>query len=137
MDEILLDTDILSELLKQRDANVVARAADYLAQHGQFTISSITRYEVLRGLKEKNATAQLARFHRFCGNSLVLPVTDAILDRCADLWVEGRRKGLDPADADLVIAATALQHNRTLVTGNTSHFQWISGLTLANWRELA
>jgi hypothetical protein len=39
----LLDTDILNEVLKQKNAIVVGHAAAYLAQHGQFAISSISR----------------------------------------------------------------------------------------------
>jgi len=135
MDESLLDTDILNEVLKQRNANVVQHAAVYLSQHADFAISSITRYEVLRGLKERNAVAQLGRFHTFCRQSIVLPVSDDILDRAADLWVEGRRLGMAPKDADLIIAATAMDHDRTLATGNTPHFQWITGLRIVNWRD--
>lgn len=135
MDESLLDTDILNEVLKQRNVNAVRHAADYLAAHGAFTISAITRYEVLRGLKNKNASAQLARFHVFCQHARILSVTNDVLDRTADLWVLGRRQGLAPQDADLIIAASALEHGRTLVTGNLSHFRWIPGLSLANWRE--
>ncbi len=65
MDASLLDTDILNEVLKQKNANVVRHAAEYVSQHGQFALSSISRYEVLRGLKEKKAVAQLARFYIF------------------------------------------------------------------------
>lgn len=96
MDETLLDTDILNEVLKQKNAHVVRHAAAYLAQHGQFAISSITRYEVLRGLKEKQAVAQLANFQVFCQHTLILPVTDSILDQAADLWANGRARGLAP-----------------------------------------
>jgi tRNA(fMet)-specific endonuclease VapC len=81
----LLDTDILSELLKQKNATVVGKAAAYLAAHGQFALSALTRYEIIRGLREKGAAAQLLRFEAFCRHSLVLPLTDAILDRAADL----------------------------------------------------
>jgi predicted nucleic acid-binding protein len=135
MDEMLLDTDILNEVLKQRNAHVVRHAANYLAQHGRFAVSSMTRYEVLRGLKEKQAVAQLANFQVFCQHTLVLRVTDSIFDQAADLWAHGRAQGLAPKDADLVIAATALYHGRALVTGNTPHFAWIPGLSLANWRD--
>jgi len=135
MDAALLDTDTLNEVLKQKNPNVLRHAADYLAQQGQFAISSITRYELLRGLKEKNATSQLARFQVFCQNTLLLPVLDEILERAADLWVTGRRQGLAPKDADVLIAATALHHGRTLVTGNTMHFAWVPGLQLDNWRD--
>lgn len=136
MDLASLDTDMLNEVLKKKNLNVVRRAAEYLEEHSQFAMSSITRYEALRGLKEKNATAQLARFHRFCANTQVLAVTEEILDMAADLWVAGRKGGLAPKDADLIIAATAIRHSRTLVTGNTAHFSWIPGLILQNWRDL-
>ncbi len=135
MDPTLLDTDILNEVLKQKNASVVGHAAAYLSQHGQFVVSSITWYEVLRGLKEKNATAQLAKFQVFCQHALLLPVTDDVLERASDLWVLGRQQGLAPKDADLFIAATALHHGRELVTGNTAHFAWIPGLALADWRQ--
>jgi len=38
-----------------------------------------------------------------------LPVTDPILDRAADLWAVANRAGRPGADADLLIAATALE----------------------------
>ena len=45
-------------------------------------------------------------------------------------------EGLSDEDiADIMIAATALDHTRTLVTGNTTHFAWVPGLTLGNWRD--
>ena len=52
-----------------------------------------------------------------------------------DLWVEAKNGGHPQDDADFIIAATALQHQRVLVTGNTDHFSWISGLRLADWRK--
>lgn len=135
MDATLLDTDMLNEVLKQKNVNVIRHAAAYLAQQGQFAISSITWYEILRGLKEKNATSQLVRFEAFCQNTIILPVLDEILERAAELWVSGRSQGMAPNDADLIIAATALHHHRILVTGNTVHFEWIQALKLENWRS--
>jgi len=131
----LLDTDILSEFLKQRNPVVVRNAADYLAKYQQFAISAMTRYEVMRGLKDKRAVRQLKKFDEFCRNAEVLPITDEILDRTSDLWVEARKGGHPSRDPDLIIAATALEHGRVLVTGNTSDFHWIQGLTVENWRE--
>jgi tRNA(fMet)-specific endonuclease VapC len=135
MDSAILDTDMLNEVLKQKNAQVVLRASAYLQEHGQFALSSMSRYELVRGLKEKNATRQLAFFATFCQQSRILPVTDAILDRTADLWVTARRGGHPGRDADLIIAATALEHGRVLVTGNTVHFVWVPGLRLADWRK--
>jgi tRNA(fMet)-specific endonuclease VapC len=130
----LLDTDMLSEVLKRKSRRVVRKAAAYLREHEQFAISSISRYEARRGLMERGADKQLTRFNVFCTHTLVLPITDVLLDRAADLWVVARRKGLPARDADLIIAATALEHGRSLVTGNDTHFSWIPGLRLENWR---
>lgn len=135
MQASLLDTDTLTEFLKRRNPNVGLHAAAYLAQHRAFTFSSITRFEVLRGLKAKHAERQIERFTDFCRRSTVLPVTEKVFDRATDLWVLGRQSGHPCQDADLLIAATALEHELVLVTGNTSHFAWIPGLTLADWRQ--
>lgn len=43
MNARILDTDIHNEVLKQKSPAVIGHAASYLAQHGHFTISSITR----------------------------------------------------------------------------------------------
>jgi tRNA(fMet)-specific endonuclease VapC len=48
--EVMLDTDILSALMR-KNHQVVAKAKAYLAQHRRLTLSIITRYEILRGLK--------------------------------------------------------------------------------------
>jgi len=134
MELVLLDTDILSEVIKQRNANVVSKAATYLHVHGQFVFSAFTRFEIERGYKDKNATTLLSRFRIFCQNSFILPVDDRVFDRATDLWVFARQGGHPLADADLLIAATALEHGRLLATGNSRHFSWIPGLRLTDWR---
>ena len=50
----LLDTDILSSLMRGTPSPVT-RAGDYVGEYGQFTISLVTRFDVLRGLKAKRA----------------------------------------------------------------------------------
>jgi tRNA(fMet)-specific endonuclease VapC len=135
MPSSLLDTDILSEVLRQKNRTVRRKANAYLRQFHQFEFSAFTRYEVLRGFKEKKAVRQLQRFTAFCAHSLIFPITDDVLDRAADLWAEAYRGGHPRNDADLIIAATALQHGRTLVTGNGPHFSWILGLTVEDWRQ--
>jgi len=87
MDSAILDIRHAERSDEQKNTQVLLHAADYLRQHGQFSLSTMTRYELVRGLKEKNATRQLALFATFCQQSLILPVTDSILDRAADLWV--------------------------------------------------
>lgn len=66
MQEVLLDTDMLSEVLKQKNESVTRRAVAYQQARGHFTFSSMTRYEILRGLKFKAAARQIAAFETFC-----------------------------------------------------------------------
>jgi tRNA(fMet)-specific endonuclease VapC len=134
MDATLLDTDILSEVFKQRDLAVKRRAATYLGAHGQFAFSALSRFEIERGYKEKIATRQLLLFAEFCRHSLVLAISDAVLNRAADLWAFARLHGHPHGDADLIIAATAVETGRVLITGNTAHFTWVPSLIVDDWR---
>ncbi len=45
MDPALLDTDILSEVIKLRDPVVRQKALAYTQMHGPLAFSSMTRYE--------------------------------------------------------------------------------------------
>ncbi len=133
--ECLLDTDILSEILRGRNSTVVQHASQYLLDHGRFKFSAITRYEIRRGLLAKAAATQLLRFEAFCDRSDVLPISVEVLDRAAERWSEARSLGRVPSDPDLIIAATAELHQLRLVTGNSRHFEWIVGLSINDWRQ--
>lgn len=130
----LLDTDILSALLRQRPA-VVSRAIQYLSVYPQYTFSLITRYEILRGLKAKDAKKQLMAFDAFCQSSEIVPVTEAIISRASDLYADLHQRGQLIGDADILIAATALEHGLMLSTNNENHFSRVSGLTIDNWSK--
>ena len=129
----LLDTDTLSEVMKGKHATVARKATAYLTQHGTFTFSLITRYEILRGLKAKNAMVQLAAFEARCQSSIVLPITDEIIVRAADFYADLKQRGQLISDADLIIAATADVHGLVLVTSNRAHYRRITGLALDCW----
>jgi tRNA(fMet)-specific endonuclease VapC len=131
---VILDTDILSELLKQHPL-VLQRVRTYLAEHERLAFSIITRYELLRGLKAKQARTQEAAFTLLCQASLILPLTDQVVERAATLYGELHRQGALLPDADLLIAATALDANRILVTNNLAHFQRVPNLTIETWKR--
>ncbi len=130
----LLDTDTLSEVMKRRDLHVLDNARQYLATFGRFTFSIMTRYEILRGLKARRADRQIARFEQRCQQSHVLPLTDDIIVRAADIYALLYQRGRLISDADILIAATALGHDRIMVTENVDHFRRISDLTVESWR---
>jgi tRNA(fMet)-specific endonuclease VapC len=134
MTRALLDTDTLSEFFKGRDPDLRQKALDYLQQHRRLIFSLITRYEILRGLKAKQASQQLVRFEALCRASTVLPLTDRIIVRAADLYADLKQRGQLISDADLLIAATALHHGLTLITHNTAHYSRIPGLALDDWK---
>jgi toxin FitB len=60
----------------------------------------------------------------------VLPLNRTIMRRFARLRGASRQQGQGLPDADLLIAATALNHGLTLVTRNRRHFQRVPQLTL-------
>ena len=109
MPQVLMDTDVLSNLMRGHPV-VVARAEAYLSAHGRLTLSILTRYEILRGLKAKGATTQRAAFDRLCNASLVLPLTDGIIVKAAEIYADLYRRGAIIGDVDILIAATALMH---------------------------
>ena len=96
---VLLDTDILSALMR-RNEDVVEKASAYLAEHGALTLSIITRYEILRGLKAKGATRQEAIFEQFCTRNRVLPLTDNVISRAAEIYADLYKRGELIGDAD-------------------------------------
>ena len=128
----LLDTDVLSGLMR-KSPPALRRARSYLADHHQFTISLVSRFEVLRGLKAKGATAQLAAFDAFCGTNEVLPITDGVVLRAADIYADLHARGQLIPDADILIAATAIENALVLATNNVDDFRRIAGLQIDNW----
>ena len=130
--QVLLDTDILSAIMR-RESVAIAHAQHYLSAHNRFTISIITHYEILRGLKAKNAVAQLARFEILCASTQILPLTDTIIVRAADIYADLHQRGEIIGDADILIAATAIEHGLILATNNENHHNRIVGIRIENW----
>ena len=53
--------------------------------------------------------------------------------RAADIYADLHQRGMLIGDADILIAATALEYGLDLVTNNTNHYARIVGLSLQNW----
>jgi len=134
MEPALLDTDTLSEIMQGVDPQVQDNARRSLTVFRHFTFSIMTRYEILRGLKARRATRQIARFEQRCQHSQVLPLTDDIIVQAAELYALLYQEGQLISDADILIAATALKHNLVMVTENVNHFRRIPGLSIESWR---
>ena len=117
----------------RRDPTVMARAKTYLSSHTRLSISIITRYEILRGLMAKNAVAQLRQFEILCASLDVLPLSDAVVIRAATIYATLHQGGQLIGDADILIAATALENGWALASNNGRHLSRIPGLNVDNW----
>lgn len=132
--KVLVDSDTLSFYFKKYP-KVVAEGQNYLIQHQIFTFSIISRFEILRGMKVRNATAQLEFFDWFCHENEIIELNNKIINRAADIYADLYKRGLLILDADILIAATAMENNLPVVTNNERHFDRISGLQILNWSK--
>lgn len=118
----ILDTDVLSAVMR-RDPPVVRRLRSYLGIFGELTFSVVTQYEVLRGLRYKGATRQIREFEQLCRGSHVLPLTEEIATKAAEIHAFLRSRGTMIQDADILIAAAARVHGLVVATSNESHYR--------------
>lgn len=119
----LIDTMVLSELRKpDRDSNVTAWFED---RDDDLYLSVVTVGEVERGIgkQRRNDPRFAARLEEWLDQVLisygnrVLPVDIGVARRWGRLT-----DALGRGDADILIAATAIEHGLTVVTRNLRHF---------------
>ncbi len=134
MKPAIIDTDTRSYFFLN-NPEVVEKLDKYLSEYGFVSISVVTYYEVLNGLYFKDAKSQLKKFEEFVALSEVLPLTENIAKRSAQIYAELRKQGKTMGHNDMLIAGTAFENNMMLITNNTKHFKDIPGLEIDNWSE--
>ena len=125
----LLDTNVISELRKLGDGKADARVVAWVAGRdaASFYISALTLMEleiVILRIERRDA-GQGDRLRTWMERHVLpeflertLPVDSAVALKCARLHVP------DPlAERDALIAATAMVHGMTVVTGNVADFE--------------
>ena len=134
----LLDTDIFSEVIRGKNASVVARADAYVKKHGRLTISLITVLECAKGLQKAQRPDAM---DRFVGSLASLEVLGFGLDEAlvaGRIYGDLERTGQPIGRADPMIAAVAITSAAPLATGNHAHFERIVALgyalRLEDWR---
>ena len=132
MSRALLDTNIISAFFKGNPA-VVDAVIDYVKRHKRLSYSIITHYELLRGFMALGSDKKLAAYRAFSAQCDILPLSDQVVEQAAMLYATLKNCGNLIDDADLLIAATALQKKSGLVTDNQQHFRRIPNLKLQNW----
>ncbi|MCJ8328710.1 MAG: type II toxin-antitoxin system VapC family toxin [Lentisphaeria bacterium] len=97
-------------------------------------ISVICEMEVLQGLEKKGSERLWALYYNVLRNRYpVYNVDLAVAETYASLSIIMQNKGLIRPSFDLLIAATTITHNMTLVTCNFKDFKDIDGLDLEDW----
>lgn len=118
---ILIDSDVLIWFTRGHEG-----ARTRLVQINPWRISVITYMELAQGCQSKSELQCLKRGLTL-RHTETLPLTPAISDRAMDLVDKhALSDGLRLADA--MIAATAIEHTLTLLTGNARHFAPIQRL---------
>ena len=122
----LVDADWLIDATVGRPAAV--RTLDCLSTDG-LAVSIIAVAEIYEGaFATADPAATLAAFREFLDSYAILPLTDPIIERFARPRAAPRQQGHLIPDMDLLIAATAVEEDLTLVSRNLRHFERIPNL---------
>jgi len=89
-----------------------SKGSGIIREHGRLTISHITKYEILKGLKSKKADKQIEAFNIFCASNGVLPITDEVIIKRQTSMLTSGKKGSIISDADIL--GCRYRHNQTI-----------------------
>lgn len=137
----LLDTNVVSDAMRRRPDEVVAR---WMAEqdHSEVFLSVITILEIRKGLEIHPSVERRRALDAWLTNDLLvefewrlLPVSLAVAQVGGGLIAAGIRTGRTVAPLDGLIAATAIVHGLTVVTGNTRDFQGLGVEVVNPWLE--
>ena len=137
----LLDTNVISEMMRPSPNRRVAGFVDAIAREG-IAISVVSAWEILNGIgrlpggqRRENLAFRFRSLLEDVFEGRVFDWTLADAEACARLMEVKRRRGesLDHHVPDAMIAATALRHGLTLVTRNEGDFRNTGVQTVDPW----
>ncbi|MBP5318002.1 MAG: PIN domain-containing protein [Paludibacteraceae bacterium] len=131
MNKFLLDTDICIAVIKGHPCVI-----EHIYDKGQecCCVSEITIAELYYGAAKSGKQNHYSDIRKIEELFDVLPLGYS-LPLYGKIRAELESQGNRLDNFDLLIAATALQENITLVTGNEKHFNRIQGLNIQNWMK--
>lgn len=91
-------------------------------------ISAVTYMELVQGCRDKREMERV-KVGLTEAATVIMPVTVAITERAMGL-IEAYALSHNLQLADALIAATALEHDLTVLTANAKHFRAVAGLRL-------
>ncbi|PNU04746.1 type II toxin-antitoxin system VapC family toxin [Novosphingobium guangzhouense] len=127
----LLDTNILSDLIRHPQGVIAQRIAD--EGENAVATSIIVAAELRYGAERRGSPRLTAQLEAVLGLLPVLPLGDDADEHYGRLRADLERHGTPIGGNDMLIAAHALSLGATLVTDNVREFERVKGLDIANW----
>lgn len=126
----LVDTDVASQFF--RGVRAVTTKFDHC--RGRLHLSIVTVAELKAWIYRRSTPWRfLATFEEIFRECAPLSVDDEAAKTFGRVSARLHDVGRPVTTPDLLIAATAVVHDLTLVTGNERHFAAIDGLRVENW----
>lgn len=129
----LLDTNILSDLIKHPSGTVARR----IAAIGESVVctSIVVACELRYGAARKGSPALSGKIGQLLDAIEVLPLEDDSDRKYGEIRSALENAGTPIGANDYLIAAHALSLGCTLVTDNVGEFSRVAGLKVENWLE--
>lgn len=129
----LIDTDTIIFALRG-DSGVLAKFEEN--KNLPISISMITYAELVFGAKRsQNEQKNMIKVNHIREIYPIEELNEGVMEVFADIKAKMFDKGIRIEDMDLLIAATAIYNELTLVTNNTKHFENIPNLKIENWKR--
>ncbi len=130
MNRYMLDTDICSYLIRSDHPEVTKKFAESFPH---VCISTITIAELKYGAIKRGSLSLAQKVQTFCNLVQSIAWDNNAAITYAQLRNELETQGNIINHLDMLIAASAIAEDDTLITNNTAHFSRIHGLKLENW----
>ncbi len=134
LNRYLLDTNVWIELLRRRQNLVVLERLEGFPPESIAT-SAVVKGELVAGaLKSGTPQLSLEKVESLLRLHTILPFDEAAAGFYGSSRADLERRGIMVGHNDLLIAATALRHDLTLVTHNVREFSRVPGLRIEDWQ---
>lgn len=130
----LLDTNIVSELVKNPQGVVTQRLASGLEVY--CCTSIIVACELRYGVAKKQSAKLAFNVEQILNCLPILALEESVDEVYGKIRVDLERRGLPIGSNDLLIAAHALALDLTVVTANEREFSRIENLRVENWLDV-
>ena len=128
---ILLDTNVVIAFFNG-NKEILERIQ---AEIDKISLSALVIAELNYGAKaSQKAKENLEKLDRFLDIVKVVPFNLECAKIFGTIKSKLRKLGKPTGEMDALIAATAISHKATLITGNRKHFENIEGLKIEIWR---